>query len=67
MKLTRRNKDYIDGLNYQNLLAHCRFAKVGDPWFEGETGEYWKKRMRELRAQPGGASEHVRASKAIGW
>jgi len=67
MKLTPQNKAYIDGLNYEGLLSHWRFAPVGDPWFQDETGDYWQKRMGELRSKPGGDSVHVSASKSIGW
>jgi len=65
MRLTQENKAHIDGMTYMDLLRHWRFAPSGDPWFEGETGEYWTKRMQEIRDSPG--SEHVRASKIIGW
>lgn len=65
MTLTSENKQHIDGLSYYSLLDRWRFAPAGDPWFQGETGDYWAKRMAELRAQdPDG---HVQASKAIGW
>jgi len=67
MKLTEENKAIIDEKSYIDLLSHWRFAPVGDPWFQGETGEYWKKRMQELRAQPGGQEIHVKASKDLGW
>jgi hypothetical protein len=67
MKLTQDKKDYIDSLSYERLLSHVRFAPLGDPWFEGETGDYWGKRMTELRSKPGGNETHVTASKTIGW
>ena len=67
MDLTEKNKNYIDSLSYTQLLDHWRFAPIGDKWFQGETGEYWKKRMKELREMPGGNEEHVRSSKLIGW
>jgi hypothetical protein len=67
MKLTPENKAKIDSMSYQQLLHRWRFAKIGDPWFLDDTGEYWGKRMAELRNLPGGDKEHVRASKAIGW
>ena len=67
MKLTEANKKHIDSLNYEGLLSGWRFAPVGDPFFEGETGEYWSKRMKELREQPGGQGRHVSASKSLGW
>ena len=67
MDLTPENKKHIDEMSYEGLLGHWRFAPVGDPWFQGETGQYWKDRMRELRQQPGGQERHVSASKTIGW
>lgn len=67
MNLTDENKQHIDSLSYEDLLRHWRFAPSGNPWFQGETGQYWDKRMQELRDQPGGNGRHVSASKAIGW
>lgn len=67
MKLTDEVKSEIDGMTYQRMLAKWRFAAIGHPMFQGESGDYFAKRMNELRAQPGGDSEHVRSSKAIGW
>ena len=64
MKLTEENKKIIDDKSYTQLLSHWRFAPVGDPWFDGETGVYWSKRMGELRAR---GADHVSASKSIGW
>lgn len=65
MDLTPENKATIDGHDITTLLRHWRFAKSGDPWFQGETGEYWSKRMAELRSQDQAA--YTSASKAIGW
>ena len=62
MKLTEENKKSIDSLSYEGLLSKWRFAPVGDLWFQGETGEYWGKRMAELR----GSVDHVAISKSIG-
>jgi len=65
MKLTPENKAHIDAMSYESLLSRWRNAPIGDTWFQGETGEYWGKRMAEMRdADPGGA---VAASKRIGW
>ena len=64
MELTPKNKEYIDGLIYEQLLSHWRFAPAGDQWFQGETGDYWAKRMKELRDS---GADHVRTSKKIGW
>jgi hypothetical protein len=67
MKLNQKNKEHIDSLSYEQLLSHWRFAPAGDPWFEGETGNYWSERMKFLRSQPNGNDQHVAASKSIGW
>lgn len=67
MKLTEENKREIDSMDYEGLLRRWRFSRSGDPWFEGETGAYWKDRMAQLREQPGGQAMRVAASKSIGW
>lgn len=65
MELTKENKQHIDRLSYEDLLRKWRFAPAGDPWFQGETGDYWSSRMDELKAQDPGAA--VQASKDVGW
>lgn len=67
MDLTEENKSHIDNLTYRELLYKVRFAKIGDEWFQGDTGEYWLNRMNQLRSEPGGQERHVVASKSIGW
>ena len=65
MNLTPERKATIDGMSSMQLLERWRFAPIGDPWFQGETGEYWGKRISELRKQNEAA--HVAASKTLGW
>lgn len=67
MDLTKENKEYIDSLSYEQLFSKWRFSPSGDKWFQGETGDYWAKRMNELKSQPAGQELHVRSSKNIGW
>jgi hypothetical protein len=67
VNLTPEAKARIDAMSYAQLLERWRFAPAGDTLFRGETGEYWGKRMAELRARPGGQGEHVAASKRLGW
>lgn len=62
MKLTKENKQKIDRMSYEELLKGWRFAPVGDVWFQGETGNYWSKRMEETLP-----NNHVEISKKIGW
>jgi len=65
MDLTPERKAIIDNYSYEQLLRRWRFAPTGDPWFQGETGDYWGNRMTFLRDQNNEA--HVAASKRIGW
>lgn len=67
MDLTAKNKECIDNKSYESLLLHYRNAPAGNPWFQGETGRYWRERMTELRKLPGGNAIHIAASKSIGW
>ena len=59
-------KKWIDNASYEQLLSHWRNAPAGDPYFVGEIGSYYQKRMGEKRSEVGD-SEHVRTSKSIGW
>jgi hypothetical protein len=67
-------KHWIDTAPYEALLRKWRFAPAGDPFFQGEVGEYYSKRLvgeyyskrlRERRESEGN-DVHVAASKAIG-
>lgn len=63
--MTPEQKKWIDEATYIQLLDKWRFAPVGDPLFQGETGIYYKQVMVEKRRQEldGGVS----ASKVVGW
>lgn len=63
MKLTKENKKIIDNLSYKSLLIRWRNTPSGDIWFSGETGDYWGKRMDEMKK----TVNHVKISKEIGW
>lgn len=67
MKLTDELKKQIDAKSYEQLLSRWRHGQIGDTMFQGESGEYWAARMKELRSAPGGDSMHTAASKSIGW
>jgi hypothetical protein len=58
--------DWIDAASYEQLLRRWRFAPSGDPLFQGEVGEYYKKALAEAKEAVGPA-EAVAASKRIGW
>jgi hypothetical protein len=65
MDLTEKNKAYIDSLSAERLLSRWRFAPIGDPWLQGETGKYWGNRLRRLRESS--PEKLTAASKRIGW
>ena len=60
------DKAYIDGLSYYELLSKWRFSLAGDPLFQGELGQYFVKRLSEMKEKVG-HEEHVATSKVIGW
>ena len=63
--MTPEQKKWIDEATTEDLLRKWRFAPVGEPMFQGDTGEYYSEVMKKKRsADPEG---HVRASKSIGW
>lgn len=60
-----QRKGWIDNASYQELLQHWRYASVGDPFFQGEIGHYYKNVMSEKRSAISPARA-VEASKAMG-
>ena len=63
MDLTPELKAEIDAQSHYELLSRWRFAPSGDPMFQGESGEYWGKRMAEKKAENPGQA--VADSKAL--
>lgn len=53
MKLTPELKALIDRASYGALNRCLELASPGDPFFEGETADYWAKRSRETREKLG--------------
>ncbi len=66
MMTPEQMKTWIDNATYEQLLARWRFAAVGDPFFIGETGDYYEKSIAAKKKKVGD-NEAVRASKAVGW
>jgi len=64
--MTEKQKKWIDSACYENLLYRWRFAPIGDPMFQGDTGDYYAKVMAEKKKEIG-ATNAVAASKTIGW
>jgi len=63
MKLTENLKKEIDEMSYESMLSQWRFAPVGTPIFQGESGNYFAKIMAEKSK----TANHVKISKNIGW
>lgn len=63
--MTDEQKKWIDKADYEELLQRWRFAPVGNPLFQGDTGGYYRKVMAKKKQQICD-SARVQASKAIG-
>ena len=61
---TEAMKKWIDEASYTELLREWRYARIGDLFFQGEMGKYYKKVLSQKRNEVG-ADEHTRTSKAI--
>ena len=61
--MNAQQKKWIDNASYEQLLSHWRFAPIGDPMFQGDTGDYYKKVMGEKKQK----CNPVQASKNVGW
>lgn len=61
--MNAQQKKWIDNASYEQLLSHWRFAPIGDPMFQGDTGDYYKKVMGEKMQK----CNPVQASKNVGW
>ena len=61
--MNEQTKSWIDGATYEQLLSKWRYAAMGDPCFQGDTGEYYSKIMFEKKQ----TVDHVQASKNVGW
>lgn len=59
--MTNEQKKKIDSMTQMELCSKWRFAKVGDPLLQGDTGDYFSKVMKEK----GGFTSEI--SKALGW
>lgn len=54
-------KRQIDAMSHYDLCSRWRFSKVGDPFFQGEVGEYFVVKLKEK----GGFTPEI--SKQLGW
>ena len=59
--MTTEQKMEIDGMTQEQLCSRWRFAPSGDLLFQGDTGDYFSKVMKEK----GGFTPEI--SKKLGW
>ena len=59
--MTPEQKARIDDLDQYSLCRIWRFALVGEPLLQGDTGDYFAKVMKEK----GGMTSEI--SKELGW
>ena len=59
--MTEEQKNRIDNMSREDMCIKWRFAPVGDLLFQGDTGDYFSKVLKEK----GGFSPKI--SKEIGW
>ena len=63
MPINPNMQKIIDKMSYEEMLRKWRFTPSGSPFFEGELGQYFKKRMLLLR----NFVDHEEISKKVGW
>ena len=51
MKLTKEIKKLIDSIPLERLKADLDYAPSGEDMFQGESGQYWRKRIQQLENQ----------------
>jgi hypothetical protein len=59
-------KEWIDNASYEQLFYKWRFAPIGDPLFQGETGDYFTHQLT-LKREPLTLEERVAISKRLSW
>ena len=59
--MIQKEKDEIDAMPQSEMCSLWRFARVGHPLFQGDTGDYFAKVMKEK----GGMTPKI--SKDLGW
>lgn len=64
--MTQETKRQIDEMKYEDMLCLWRFAPIGHPMFQGETGNYFSESMKLKRSNISDM-EHTEISKRIGW
>ena len=60
-KSTEELKAEIDKMSQYEMCRRWRFAAMGDPYFQGEVGDYFAQKMKEK----GGMTPEI--SKQLGW
>lgn len=64
--MTNEDKRWIDDATCYELLKRWRHAPIGDPILQEDTGEYYKRKLGEMRERIGDV-QWSRLSKTVGW
>jgi len=62
--VTNQEKKLIDEMSYKDMLSLWRFAHIGHPLFQGDTGDYYMTAMDAKRVAIGNHA-CVSASKTV--
>jgi len=62
-EMNKQHKTWIDKASYEQMLHRWRFAPAKDKIFQGDTGTYYCRVMREKREK----IDPVAASENVGW
>jgi hypothetical protein len=57
-------KEWIDTATREQLLSKWRFAKLGDPFFQTEIGEYYANVLFNPKNK---STDFDKVSKKVGW
>lgn len=58
--------EWISNAAYAELFSKWRFEPLGSPWFQGEVGAHFARRLSDLSSEIS-AEERVNQSKRLGW
>lgn len=66
MNTIEEKLEWIATASYEELLRRWRWEPIGSPWFKGELGPAFRKRMQQLRESMS-ISECVEVSRRVSW
>jgi hypothetical protein len=64
--MTEDQKNWINNASFETLFRKWRKAPLGDPYLQGECGQYFDKALKEKRKEITD-EEYTEISKNLGW